>query len=94
MYNTNDELNQMLDQIPVYASWKVIELEIVFIRFREITLKMKEPDKYDKQEWFDSCFPNLQGRIKGMLLEKNFEKQNRHYNNIIFDLRCAIETLM
>ena len=88
-----DELLRMLNQMPTYASWAVNDLEKVFVRYKEIVHEMIDNENFAKYKWLANLSPDLHERIKAMLAEKNMEKQNRQFNNIVFELRCAIEVI-
>jgi len=88
-----DELIAMLGEIPVYSSWKAIELQTVFVRYREIVVGMVESDDYQNFRWLADYCPDLSGRIQQMLDEQEMVKQYRQFNNIVFELQCAIEVV-
>jgi len=93
MQNPGDELNKMLSDIPTYSSWKAEELEKVFIRYREIVVELVESEDYRNFKWLADYCPDLGGRIHLMLAEKETDKQGRQFNNIVFELQCAIEVI-
>ena len=94
MQNPCDEFNNMLCHFPTYSSWRVKELEVVFIRYRDIVLELIESEHYKRYSWLADHCPDLANRIQDMLLETETDKQSRQFNNIVFELRCAIELLM
>ena len=93
MQNPCNELLQMLENMPTYASWAAKDLEKVFLRYGDIVREMVEAEEYAKHKWLANLSPDLHDRLKVMLAEKDVDKQSRQFNNIVFELRCAIEVV-
>jgi len=94
MHDPYNELNQMLVHMPNYTSWTTDELEELFIRFRAIVIEMVQSPDYTHFRWLGDHCPDLGKRINELLLEKEVDKQGRYFNNIAFELKCAIEVLI
>ena len=87
------ELTEMLAHIPTYTSWAAVDLEKIFLRYSEIITEMMESRGYKDYKWLAAYCPDLKKRIQEMLLEQHTDRQSRHFNNIAFELLCAIEVL-
>jgi len=88
-----NEFNQLLSNIPVYSSWKAHELQTVFTRFRGIVVEIVQSEDYKSFRWLADYCPDLDGRIQQMLAETEMVRQCRQFNNIVFELQCAIEVI-
>ena len=93
MENPCNELSQMLKAMPTYTSWATVDLEKLFIQYRAIILEMIESDEYVGYRWLTDYCPDLGKRIEDMLSETATDKQGRAFNNIAFELKCAMEVL-
>lgn len=93
MENPCNELSQMLTRMPTYTSWATVELKELYIRYRAIILEMIASDDYVSYRWLADYCPDLGKRIEEMLSETAADKQNRSFNNIAFELKCAMEVL-
>jgi hypothetical protein len=81
----------MLKEMPSYTSWTVTELEKIYMRYLEIIREMVSSEEYRKLMWLADKSPDLGDRIQEMLFEKNVDRQNMQFSNIVFELNTAIE---
>jgi len=93
MKDRRDELLHMLEEMPVYKSWSIVELDRMNRRYREIVQDLVTMSEYRKFKWIADRGPDLDDRIQQMASEKNVDKQARQFNNIVFVLQNAIEIL-
>ena len=93
MENPCEELNQMLKNVPTYASWSTGQLEDMFLRYRAIVNEIIDSKAYAGFRWLSDYCPDLGKRLYEMRRETNSEKQSRAFDNIAFELKSAMEVL-
>ena len=94
MQDRCDELHEISRQIPTYTSWTTGALGEAFNRFREIILELVQSSEYINYKWLAEYCPQLGTKIQLMMDEKRFDKQSALYNNLTFELQCAVDVLL
>ena len=90
-----EELRTLRDSIPLYASWRVRELEDIFRRYLVILMPLSMKDPYDRPLRVQvKNIQRIKSNIENAIATGLYVPYNRAMIEIIWDIEAVMEVLM